>query len=274
MARRHKAKQEELMLIPFLDILCSLIGVLCLIIVALCVAQTMRAKGATVKQFEMAEKHQKLRREEKALQQKENQLSKEVGEVVKEKQQIEEKEKIQSELKKALENSAETVQKNLEDQEKLKHIIEDLKAQSEEAKKKAQPLQDEVKRLQETLEAKHKGQDEKKAPKLVIQSVGSGLSSAHYFFAEATPTDLLIHIGPTETKKIPITNIVNNTDYTNFLGQIKNVQGAILVFLIRKGGAGTYKTAGGMAESLYQVNTTKLPMPAGGDVDISAFSKH
>ena len=37
MVRRNKHKSEELMLIPFLDILCSLIGVLVLIIVVLLV---------------------------------------------------------------------------------------------------------------------------------------------------------------------------------------------------------------------------------------------
>jgi uncharacterized protein YlxW (UPF0749 family) len=274
MARRHKAKQEELLLIPFLDILCSLIGVLCLIIVALCVAQTMRAKGITVKQFELAEKHQKLRKEEKTLQQQENELSKEVGKIVKEKIEIEEKEKEQKELKKVLENSKETTVKNVEEQEKLKRMIADLKAESEEAKKKSQPLQDEIKRLQETLEAKQKGQDEKKAPKLIVKPSGSGLTGNNYFFAEAFPNELILHLGPTQSKKVPIANIAENPDYKNFLGQIKNVQGAILVFLIRQGGQRSYNSAGGVAETLFKVNTTKLPMPSGGEADISAFGKH
>lgn len=273
MAKRHKAKQEELMLIPFLDILCSLIGVLCLIIVALCVAQTMRAKGITVKQFELAEKHQKLRKEEKTLQQQENQLSKELGQIVKEKNEIEQKEKEEQELKKVLENSKETIDKNLEEQEKLKRMIAELKEQNEEARKKFQPLQDEVKRLQETSEAKQKGQDEKKAPKLVVKPSGSGIAG-NFFFAEALPNELILHLGPTETKKIPVANIAENPDYKNFLGQIKNIQGAILVFLIRQGGQGTYNSAGGVAETLYKVNTTKLPLPPGGEADIAAFGKH
>jgi ABC-type multidrug transport system fused ATPase/permease subunit len=272
MAKRHKAKQEELMLIPFLDILCSLIGVLCLIIVALSVAQTMRAKGITVKQFELAEKHQKLRKEEKTLEQQEHELSKELGKIVKEKNEIEAREKEEQELKKVLENSKEISVKNQEEQEKLRRMIEDLKAEIQEARKNSQPLQDEIKRLQETLEARQKGQDEKKSPKLVIKPMGSGLVG-NFFFAEAFPNELILHLGPTETKKVSIANIAENPDYKSFVGQIKNVQGAILVFLIRQGGQRSYNSAGGVAETLFKVNTTKLPMPPGGEVDISAFGK-
>jgi len=82
-----------LMLIPFLDILCSLIGVLVLIIVALCVAQTQRAKGITTKQFETAQKHQKLLQELKPLKEQENKLSKTLEEQKKDQDRTEELEK-------------------------------------------------------------------------------------------------------------------------------------------------------------------------------------
>ena len=42
-----------LMLIPFLDILCSLIGVLVLIIVVLVVAQTQRIRGRTQEEVDL-----------------------------------------------------------------------------------------------------------------------------------------------------------------------------------------------------------------------------
>ena len=42
MVKRRSHRSDEIMLIPFLDILCSLIGVLVLIIVVLCVAQTQK----------------------------------------------------------------------------------------------------------------------------------------------------------------------------------------------------------------------------------------
>jgi cell division protein FtsB len=273
MAKRRKAKQEELMLIPFLDILCSLIGVLCLIIVALCVAQTMRAKGITVKQFELAETHRKLRAEERTLLEQESKLGAEVAALDGEKSAIEQKEKEKEELARTVANSKETISRNLAEKERLSRMIADLKARSEEAKKKSSPLQDEIKRLQETLEARQKGQQEKQAPKIVIKSMGSGLTG-NYFFAEALPGEVVLHTGPSDTRKLPVTGIADNPDYKGFLSQIKGSPGAILVFLIRQGGQGTYNSAGGVAEALFQIPTTKLPMPPGGEVDVSAFLRH
>jgi hypothetical protein len=53
MVKRPKHRSDELMLIPFLDILCSLIGVLVLIIVVLVVAQTQRINGRTPEEIEL-----------------------------------------------------------------------------------------------------------------------------------------------------------------------------------------------------------------------------
>ena len=53
------------MLIPFLDILCSLIGILILIIVVLCVAQTQKISGRTPEEVERASDALKLRKQQK-----------------------------------------------------------------------------------------------------------------------------------------------------------------------------------------------------------------
>ena len=47
-------------MIPFLDILCSLIGVLVLIIVVLVIAQTQRINGRTREDVQRAEEHLRL----------------------------------------------------------------------------------------------------------------------------------------------------------------------------------------------------------------------
>ncbi|MFO1530649.1 MAG: hypothetical protein U1F77_13190 [Kiritimatiellia bacterium] len=67
MAKKRPAKHDEVMLIPFLDILCSLIGVLILIIVVLCVAQTQRARGRTKEEIQLSQKYQSLVRQRKDL---------------------------------------------------------------------------------------------------------------------------------------------------------------------------------------------------------------
>ena len=62
MVKRQKHRSDELMLIPFLDILCSLIGVLVLIIVVLVVAQTQRINGRTPEELRRAEDYLRMLR--------------------------------------------------------------------------------------------------------------------------------------------------------------------------------------------------------------------
>ena len=66
MAKRRQDNRDEVMLIPFLDILCSLIGVLILIIVVLCVAQTQQATGRSASDLALAQQHRSLRRLQQA----------------------------------------------------------------------------------------------------------------------------------------------------------------------------------------------------------------
>jgi biopolymer transport protein ExbD len=61
MAKRRHAAKDEILLVPFLDILCSLIGVLILIIVVLCVSQTQQTEGRTEEEIRMAQEAKRLR---------------------------------------------------------------------------------------------------------------------------------------------------------------------------------------------------------------------
>ena len=65
MVKRRSHRSDEIMLIPFLDILCSLIGVLVLIIVVLVVAQTQKINGRTQEELVRAQSHQKLLKQQK-----------------------------------------------------------------------------------------------------------------------------------------------------------------------------------------------------------------
>ena len=58
MVKRHPRRSDEIMLIPFLDILCSLIGVLVLIIVVLVVAQTQKINGRTPEELDRSQDFQ------------------------------------------------------------------------------------------------------------------------------------------------------------------------------------------------------------------------
>ncbi|MFN7564653.1 MAG: hypothetical protein ACK5TH_22965, partial [Prosthecobacter sp.] len=60
MAKRRPAAKDEILLIPFLDILCSLIGVLVLIIVFLAVSQTTQTEGRTQEEVDRAIQYKSL----------------------------------------------------------------------------------------------------------------------------------------------------------------------------------------------------------------------
>ena len=75
MAKRRKGNHEEVMLIPFLDILCSLIGILVLIIVVLCVANTQQTNGRTPEEEATARKFAELSRQRKSIEKERSEVA-------------------------------------------------------------------------------------------------------------------------------------------------------------------------------------------------------
>ena len=63
MQKRAHKKTEEVLLVPFLDILCSLIGVLVLIIVVLCVAQMQKINAVDPEDVKRAIEAQKIKKQ-------------------------------------------------------------------------------------------------------------------------------------------------------------------------------------------------------------------
>src|SRR6187397_2879685 len=119
MVKRHAKRGEELMLIPFLDILCSLIGVLVLIIVVLCVSQMQKVKGRTAEEIERATEYQKMLKQQK--------IDAKVNEALKDK--LEKLEKLQTETKKKEEEAAKLrklLDTSTADREKNKQVSENL----------------------------------------------------------------------------------------------------------------------------------------------------
>ena len=273
MSKRRKSKMDELLLIPFLDILCSLIGVLVLIIVALSVAQTLRAKGITTKQFEMAQRHQKLVQELKPLQEEEERLKKLLAEQKKDQDRTVELGQKKKDLEESIKNATEENRKNKEEQEKLTAKLADLNAKMEE-QKKSPSRQEEIKQLQQILTAKQGAGTVNTKPKLVIHPSGSGLTPGRLFFAEAFPNGLLLHLGGKETFKFMTYGLRENPDYRKFLTRLKTIPNSSMIFLIRRGGEQVYKLAGAIAEFDFGLKISKVPLPEGGDVDLSSFDSN
>ena len=65
--KKREGKHDEVMLIPFLDILCSLIGILVLIVVVVCVAQMQKLHGRTPQEIALSQKYVGLLRQQREM---------------------------------------------------------------------------------------------------------------------------------------------------------------------------------------------------------------
>ena len=106
MVKRHAKRTDELLLIPFLDILCSLIGVLVLIIVVLVVAQTQKISGRTPEELQRAQEHQRMLKELKENERINALLTDKAPALEKLQQEAKDKEQAIAKLRKLLDTSA------------------------------------------------------------------------------------------------------------------------------------------------------------------------
>jgi small-conductance mechanosensitive channel len=284
MARKREGKHDEVMLIPFLDILCSLIGVLVLIIVVVCVAQTQKVKGRTKEDLALAQRYQSLLAEQReqvkaaeTLKEKiaaaEKKLLERAASGQKLQQDLLAKQQKLVELRRRLTLSAEAEQKNKEQAARLQKAVEDLLAQVETLGKELPLQQSELDKLRKLLAERQKKPDEK-PPSVVVRPAGSGSGAGRaIFFVEASGGGIVIYKGKNERVRVAQASVGEDKDYNAFLQTVKNTGGASLVFLVRRDGWGAYQRAAGWAEQSFGLSAGKLPIPGDGPIDLSPFDK-
>lgn len=265
------------MLIPFLDILCSLIGVLVLIIVVLCVSQTQKVRGRTMEEIERAQEH--LRN---LKLQKENQK---INELLKDK--LEKLEKLQTEtktkeeevakLRKLLDSSQADRDKNKATSEKLMKELDDLLVELNGLKPQESPLKKQIAELQAEI-AKRKPPENKGAP-VVVQPGGSGLAKGtKVFFVEATGGKLTYYWDDTVkgiVTAVPDTVAVD-VGFNAFLKAVQEVPNSKIIFLLRDDGMGAFNLGAGWAQATYGYKVEqlgRLPIPGRGVVDLKMFAE-
>lgn len=269
MAKRQHGKHEEVLLIPFLDILCSLIGILILIIVVLSVAQLQRVNGRKPEEVALSQKLQKLNREKPPLVRTDTELKKRLQDLEKLAVEIDAARKKVEELKRRLANASDEMAKNREQLEALKKRLAELKQQLEQTEKELATLKEERDKLLAEIEARKK-KLEFREPPIVVKQVGSGFSTRSTFFVLADASGITI-LKDGQKRVVPMAEIQSSPELASYLQVIKSTLGGSLVFLIRKDGAKSYELGAGLAESRYSIPTSKLPLPGQGEVDISQF---
>lgn len=274
MAKRRKGNHEEVMLIPFLDILCSLIGILVLIIVVLCVANTQQTNGRTPEEEAAARKFAELSLQRKSVEVDSISLNSKIAELEALKTDSIEKQTRLTELKRRLDLTGEEASVNKTEAAKVQKQLEDLLPQIEALVRQMPTIQKEIEELSKQLAIRNKKPDEKPVP-VVIQPSGTGQGAQKkLFFVETSNGAVTLRKGLTDKQNIGTGTLVTDQGYNEFLALVKNTPNAMLIFLIRPDGAASYDLAAGFAQRKYEILTGKLPVPGAGEVDLRMFYKN
>jgi chaperonin cofactor prefoldin len=261
------------MLIPFLDILCSLIGVLILIIVVLCAAQMQRTQGRTREDIQLAQQYQTLLANKAELEKSAATLQAKLTELERLQADIAANTRLVTSLKGAADNKVEAERLLQQRAADLQKMITDLKVQIDTVVKSMPPVQTDIDRLKKELANRKKKPDEK-PPSVIVQASGSGArTDQKLFFVETTGSGVILHKSKSQKVRIANASVGVDKEYDEFLATVKQTPNAAVIFLVRRDGWWTYNRAAGWAEQNFGISTSKLPIPGEGPVDLSLFEK-
>ena len=244
MAKRRAGNRDEVMLIPFLDILCSLIGVLILIIVVLCVAQTQQATGRSAADLAQAQQLRSLLKSQLACTQEDAALRQQLAAAEQLKSDMVEKDRQLAELRKRKEFTGAAATALAV---RLRQQRDALAARLVAKQSEVAPLQTEIEHLKLELEQRNA------KPNL-----------------QALP--IVLHRSKSDKLRLPAASIGSDGNLDAFLTKVRATPSAALVFWLRDDGWPNYNRAAGYAESRFGLLTSKLPLPGTGDLDLGLFS--
>ena len=266
------------MLIPFLDILCSLIGVLVLIIVVLCVAQTQKIRGRTPQEIERAQDFLKLLKQQVENRRVNALLEDKVARLEKLQAETSQKQAEAAKLRKLLDTSTADREKNKLASEALMKELDNLLVEAKGLTDQVAPLKKQITDLQaEILKRKPPAI---KGPPVVVQPGGSGLAKgAKVFFIEASGGKLTMYWDEKTKNVVAAVPDVVATDvaFNAFLKAVLTVPQSKIIFLLRDDGMGAYYLGAGWAQATYGYKVEqigKLPIPGRGEIDLKMFKEY
>jgi hypothetical protein len=277
MVKRHAKRSDEIMLIPFLDILCSLIGVLVLIIVVLAVAQTQKISGRTPEELARAQNHMKLLKQQKEDERKNPALKAKVAALEKLQQETKSKEEQVAKLRKLLDTSVADRDRNQQLSQNMLKELDNLMLELNGLATQDAPLKKEIADM--LAEIKKRAPVPQKLPPVIVQPGGSGLArGTKVFFVEASSGKLTFYWDE-KTKTIVSAApdvIAADSAFNAWLKAVLTVPQSKIIFLLRDDGMGAYNLGAGWAQATYGYRVDqigKLPIPGRGEVDLRMFAE-
>jgi TolA-binding protein len=279
MAKRRHASKDEILLVPFLDILCSLIGVLVLIIVVLTVSQSQQTEGRTAEEVERAIEYKGMLKKQQEGQQLQALVDEKIKAIRQLEEQLEEQQQRMARLRKLLSSSDTMKKQNQEMSQNLTKELDNLLVEMDGYKKQQEDLKKEIAVLMAEVEKK-RGPKNAKPPPVIVQPGGAGVAEgSKLFFVEASGGKVVIYWDAQQRTQVSSVADVIATDpaYEAYLKAVKAVPNCKLVFLIRDDGQASYNNAAGWALATHQFalnQVAKLPIPGRGDIDLAKFSQY
>lgn len=277
MVKRRSHRSDEILLIPFLDILCSLIGVLVLIIVVLCVAQTRKISGRTPEELQRAQEHQKMLKEKMENARISELLKDKVARREKLRTETKQKDEEVVKLRMLLATSATDREKKREASQNLMKELDNLLLEINGLNTQDAPLKKQIAALQEEIKKRQPPLNQG-AP-VVVQPGGSGLAKGtKVFFVEADGGKLTFYWDE-KTKSVVAAVpevIAADVAFNAFLKAIVARPQTKLIFLLRDDGTGAYNLGAGWAQATYGYKVEqigRLPIPGRGEIDLKMFSE-
>lgn len=278
MAKRRHGQADEILLVPFLDILCSLIGVLILIIVVMVVAQSQQATGRPVEEVQRSIAYKQLLKQQKELQRIEQTAKDLAAKTEEEKKDLEEKEAKVVRLRKLLSSSADVQKTNQDLSMNLVKELDNLLLEIDGHKNQQAELKKQIAELNKEI-IKRKPPEKAETPPVVVQPAGSGgAKDAKLFFVEAGAGKIVIFWDEEKRTQVSAAPevIIADKAYEHFLTTVKSVPNAKIVYLIRSDGGPAYNNAAGWAMETYKLDVGqigRLPIPGTGKIDLKEFKK-
>lgn len=267
---RARPTGPSVSLFPFMSILACLVGTIVVMICVLSLIQAQNMGGRPREEVEAATEYVKAEREVQALRRRIDKESRDRTQVSSMAALVrEENDELDRKIA-VLRQRAEAAQKGEATNRELQKELELIKTQLEALAKEKPAFEKEVKTLEQELAARKKPPTD--AAKVVVQPGGSGQAgNAAIHFVEASGGAIAILGESGEPIRVTEGSIGKDEQYDGFLQKISKDPTALVVFLVRADGWGSYAKAAGWAEGRFGVKTGKLPIPGKGAIDLSRF---
>ena len=261
MARPRQAEGPSVSLFPFLSILACIIGVLTLLITALALGQ-MNTKSDDEK-VRRAEDYLAMRKRLPKARSREEELRKLLAEAEALRKLLDaalaQRDKLAKLTSKDDTDHKAVILKLLAEARQLQQRIKSLEVQLKERMDLIKPLLEELAKRNEPVESE-----------VIIQPGGSGdVSRMKHTFVETNATGIAIHQGG-KLHRIARGNIATDAELKKICKQIAANNEAVIIFLIRTDGFGTYSLANQAARS-QGARTGKLPVIGQGHINLKMF---